>query len=156
MSPTSVTVSKSTRTSYGSILLTSISLTCGVRSGLSVPLRGEAGVFGRVPSRLLLREGVGGNIGAGLLVRRVRDSVERGALYFLDEERREGVEGVVERGRRESPRLGSSGARESLRLGVKGTGRAGLLAEGVDIDIVLGPLAGGLGDVLYCESECLR
>ena len=141
MSPTSVTVSKSTRASSGSTLLTSISLTWGVSSGLSVPLRGDAGVFGLavVPSRLLLRAGVDGNSGAGLLVRRVRDSEESGALYFFEEARRDGV---VERGRRESLRVGSeSVARESLRLGVKGTGRASLLAEGVDKDMMLGAWA---------------
>ena len=72
-------------------------------------MRGDAGVFGRalpgvLPSRLLLREGVGGTkSGPGLEVRRVRDSEDSGALYFLEDARREGG---VERGRREAEEAG--------------------------------------------------
>lgn len=87
ISPTS-TVSKSTRTSSGSTLLTSISLT-NVAAGLCAPLRGVVGVFGRDVGVFGLdnpsEEGfLVGESGRGALdVVRGLDSDDRGALYFL-------------------------------------------------------------------------
>ena len=79
-------------------MLTSISLIFAMRNGLSEPLRGETGVLGREPSLLMLRDGVGGTEPRpDLPLWRVRDSLDRGALYFLEDPRRLGV---VERGRR--------------------------------------------------------
>jgi hypothetical protein len=131
MSPAS-TVSKSTKTSSGSTLLTSILLAAGINKGLSAPSRrGVPGVRG-----LLVDVGVpgtGARLDLGLTVLLARDSDETEALYFLcvDERRL----GVVER-----PNLPSTSEIEPLEdvedvdsgfLGVKRVSLASLLPAGV-------------------------
>lgn len=76
------TVWKSTRTDSGSTLLTSISLVAGINIGL---LHGDTGVRGRLalPSLFVGVPGTGASVADGLGLRFLRDSTERGALYFL-------------------------------------------------------------------------
>lgn len=109
---------KSTNASSGSTFRTSIALK-GRKRGLSVSLalRGVFGVFGREAS-FPLRNGVDGTveIGRGLDVVRVRDSVEIAAVYFLLVAR-SGV-AIVERGRR--PTSSAEAEEERGRRGVLG------------------------------------
>ena len=126
------TVWKSTRTSSGSTLLTSILLVVGINNGLSAPSRrGVPGVLG-----LLVEVGVPGT-GAraylGFAVLLVRDSEEIVALYFLCVDER--MLGAAVRAN-----LASMSETEPLedvedvdngRLGVNGAGLEGLLPAGV-------------------------
>jgi hypothetical protein len=126
------TVWKSTKTSSGSTLLTSILLVAGISDGLSAPSRrGVPGVLG-----LLVDVGVpgtGARVDLGFTVLLVRDSEEIGALYFLCVDER--IFAVVVRAN-----LASMSEIEPLedvedvdngRLGVKGAGLVGLLPAGV-------------------------
>jgi hypothetical protein len=123
---------KSTRTSSGSTLLTSILLVPGISDGLSAPSRrGVAGVLG-----LLVEVGVpgtGARIDLGFTVVLVRDSEEMGALYFLCVDER--IFGVVARAnlasRSEIEPLEDVEDDDSGRLGVKGAGLVGLPTAGV-------------------------
>ena len=82
MSPAS-TVSKSTRASSGSTLLTSISLVFELSKESSAPfLRGVVGVFGLLPSDLLVGE-PGTTVNPAICLVRGLDSVDIGALYLL-------------------------------------------------------------------------
>lgn len=115
ISPAS-TVSKSTRTSSGSTLLTSISLVFELSKESSAPfLRGVVGVFGLLPSDFFAGE-------PGTIVRpatcfvRGLDSVEMAALYLL----------VVEESR---PDLEVSDNTEVGLLGVNG------ILDGVALDL---------------------
>lgn len=106
-----------------------------------MPFRGELGVFGRVPSRLLLLLGVGGTElrpRAGF-PRRVRDSVESAALYFFADP---STLGVVERGRRVES--SERWVAEAGRFGVKGTGRTSLLVVADDDEDDMGGSCWGL------------
>lgn len=144
------TVSKSTKTSSGSTLLTSISL-IALGAGLGAPLRGVVGVFGRdvVPSA---GDFLAGEVlvaaDRGLDLDRVRDSEVRGALYFL---RPLGVAGT---GNREMSSLDTEAERG--RRGVNDIGRAILLVAGVGgTDIVsrgLEVVEVVVGFVVRCSS----
>lgn len=82
MSPAS-TVSKSTRASSGSTLLTSISLVFELSKESSAPfLRGVVGVFGLLPSNFLVGE-PGTMVKPATCFVRGLDSVEIAALYLL-------------------------------------------------------------------------
>lgn len=116
-SPASM-VSKSTRASSGSILLTSISLTT-VGAGLCAPLLGVVGVLGRESGVRFV-----GEVGFDSVLERASD--DNAALYFF-------VHGGTKLGvvAREGARLTSSqDTEESSRFGVKGVGRAILLGVG--------------------------
>ena len=99
-------------------------------AGAGLAPLGVEGVFGRGPSLDFV--GVPGtgarDVCTGGLVVRIRDSVERAALYFLEVLNTEGVA-------RSLP-----DAAESGRLGVNGVKRASLDVEGVSMTMVVDSL----------------
>lgn len=125
------TVWKSTRTSSGSTLLTSILLVAGIEDGLSAPSRrGVPGVLG-----LLVEVGVpgtGARANLGFTVLLVRDSEEIAALYLCVDAR---ILGMCVRANlasmSEIELLEEIEELEMGRLGVKGTGLVGLLPAGL-------------------------
>ena len=129
MSPAS-SVWKSTRTSSGSTLLTSISLLEGLSKGLSAStLLGVLGVFGLLSEELEADVGVGGTGGSADFGRGfdkwnalVLDSEDMAALIFLwvDARRPPGVGGIARRS------VEAFEMAESVLLGVNGTERVGL------------------------------